>query len=128
MIYVVDTHALIWFLEGGRRLGEKARRILRDQSQRLIIPTIVLAEAKDLAGRGKTTLPFKEILEATADPRCTVYPLDLSVVRAMPGGLDIHDAIICGTAFACQETLGEEACLITRDEALVHAGFLRTVW
>jgi PIN domain nuclease of toxin-antitoxin system len=33
--YVVDTHALIWYLEGNTRLGEQARRILADASSHL---------------------------------------------------------------------------------------------
>jgi len=30
MYYVADTMALVWQLEGGRRLGQQARKILRD--------------------------------------------------------------------------------------------------
>jgi PIN domain nuclease of toxin-antitoxin system len=128
MIYAIDTHALIWFLEGSQKLGGQARRILRDQHQKLILPTIVLAEAKDLSNKGKTVLPFREILEAAADPRCMVYPLDLDVVRAMPSGLDIHDALICATVLVGQDVLREEVRLITRDEVLVQAGLVQTIW
>jgi PIN domain nuclease of toxin-antitoxin system len=28
MKYIVDTHALIWFLEGNSRLGENAKNVL----------------------------------------------------------------------------------------------------
>lgn len=128
MIYVVDTHGLIWFLEGSKKLGARARRILRDQSQKLVIPSIVLAEAKDLSQKGKTALPFQEILEAVADPRCTVFPLDLAVVRAMPEGLNIHDAIICSTAIVCQGVFKEQPRLITRDAELVGSGLVKTIW
>ncbi|MBI3942347.1 MAG: hypothetical protein HY326_04985 [Chloroflexi bacterium] len=37
--YVVDTYALVWFLDGDPRLGEKAREILRDESLPLVIPS-----------------------------------------------------------------------------------------
>jgi PIN domain nuclease of toxin-antitoxin system len=30
MKYVIDTHALIWFLEGNSRLGENAKNVLTD--------------------------------------------------------------------------------------------------
>ena len=128
MIYVIDTHALIWFLEGSKRLGGEARQILRDENQHLLIPSIVLAEAKDLATKGKIRLAFEAILEAITDPRCLVYPLDMAVVRAMPSNLDIHDAIICATALVYQKTMNEEAALITRDEALVKSKLVKTVW
>jgi PIN domain nuclease of toxin-antitoxin system len=44
--FVVDTHALIWHLEDSPKLGHAAARILRDRQSELIIPTIVLAEAR----------------------------------------------------------------------------------
>jgi len=128
MIYVVDTHALIWFLEGNKRLGAEARQILRDENQHLLIPSIVLAEAKDLAAKGKTRLTFEEVLEAMSDPRCLIYPLDIAVVRAMPHRLDIHDAIICATALVYHKTVHEEATLITRDEAIIKSKLVQTVW
>jgi len=30
MVYIVDTHALVWFLEGNKRLSETARALLSD--------------------------------------------------------------------------------------------------
>ncbi len=116
------------FLEGSKKLGIHARSILRDEQQRLLIPSIVLAEAKDLTTKEKTRLSFHEILDALNDLRCSVYPLDLPVIRAMPPQLDIHDAIICGTALVYQELLEEEACLITRDEELVRLKRVKTIW
>jgi len=128
MIHLLDTHALIWFLEGSKKLGPQALKILRDESQKLVIPSIVLAEAKDLASKGRTALPFKEILEAVTDPRCTIHPLDLAVIGAMPSGLEIHDAILCGTALVCRDSLKEEIQLITKDEAIINSGIVQTVW
>ncbi|MGF1674595.1 MAG: type II toxin-antitoxin system VapC family toxin [Rivularia sp. (in: cyanobacteria)] len=45
MKYVVDTHALIWFLEGNPRLGTNAKAILSHPDSRLIIPATTLSEA-----------------------------------------------------------------------------------
>ena len=47
--YLVDTHALVWFLDGDRRLSQDARALLRDESNPLVVPTIVLAEVKYLS-------------------------------------------------------------------------------
>jgi len=47
--YIVDTHALIWYLVDDPRLGEKAREILQSSGNRLIVPAIVLAEARHIA-------------------------------------------------------------------------------
>ena len=41
--YVVDTHALLWFLTGSSQLSDRAKSILEDANNQLIIPAIVLA-------------------------------------------------------------------------------------
>ena len=51
MRYVLDTHTLLWHLGGDPRLGPKADAILNDPTALLIIPVIVLAEAKHAADR-----------------------------------------------------------------------------
>jgi PIN domain nuclease of toxin-antitoxin system len=45
MKYVIDTHALIWFLEGNSRLGANAKAIISNPDSLLIIPATTLAEA-----------------------------------------------------------------------------------
>lgn len=51
--FVVDTHALVWFLARDARLSERARTVLQDPAVRLIIPAIVLAEIKYLGSKGR---------------------------------------------------------------------------
>ena len=49
MNYVVDTHVLIWYFIGSKRLKRSLRQALDDcrrRGGRLLIPTIVLAEAR----------------------------------------------------------------------------------
>ena len=57
MKYVLDTHALIWFLEGNPRLGKNAKTILSDPNSELVLPAIVLAEAAWIVERGRTSIP-----------------------------------------------------------------------
>jgi PIN domain nuclease of toxin-antitoxin system len=59
MKYVIDTHALIWFLEGNPRLGTNAKAIISHPDSRLIIPATTLAEAVWIVERGRTCIPFK---------------------------------------------------------------------
>jgi len=42
-IFVVDTHALVWFLSNDKRLSSKVGEILESPAVFLLIPTIVLA-------------------------------------------------------------------------------------
>ena len=129
MIYIVDTHALIWHLTNSPRLGNGARELLSDTAATFVIPTIVLAEARFLSMRGRVPLAWEEtISRLDADPRCVVYPLDRTVVDHLPPGLNIHDGIICATALVCKDALGEEVQVITRDERIIASGLVDTVW
>jgi PIN domain nuclease of toxin-antitoxin system len=124
--FIADTHALAWFVSRDRRLGAKARTVLRDPNVRLIIPAIVLAEIKYLAHKGRLTQTLDEVLRViNSDPRCTIYPIDLSVVNKAPLGLDIHDSLIVGTALVQREAI---TGILTRDEAITSSGLVPTTW
>ena len=124
--FIADTHALAWFVSRDRRLGAKARTVLRDPNVRLIIPAIVLAEIKYLAHKGRLTQTLDEVLRViNSDPRCTIYPIDLSVVSKAPLGLDIHDSLIVGTALVQREAI---TGILTRDEAITSSGLVPTTW
>lgn len=47
--YIVDTHALVWYLESSPRLGLAAKDILDDPASKLVFPMIALAEAVDIS-------------------------------------------------------------------------------
>lgn len=129
MRYVVDTHALAWYLTKDSRLGAEARRILVDASAQLIIPTIVLAETKYISERGRIAISFDEILRTIAsDARVTIFPLHVFVVAGMPNDLDIHDGLIVATAFSAQQLFAEEIAILTRDEMIATSGLLPVIW
>ena len=131
MILVVDTHALVWYVEDSPRLGSTARRLLLNPDARFTVPTIVLAEASSLEESGRTKVTWDDILSALeADPRFEVYPLTLDVLRRMPRGqgLEMHDAIVCATALLFADLLREDVEVITRDRQIVASGVVRTVW
>jgi len=124
--YVVDTHALAWYLDNDPRLGSQAEAILDNADIRLIIPSIILAEIKYLAHKGRRTQTLDEVLRViNSDPRCIIYPIDLSVVNKAPLGLDIHDSLIIGTALVQREIVSG---ILTRDEAIASSGLVPTLW
>ena len=124
--YVVDTHALAWFISRDRRLSRHARAILRDPSVRIIVPAIVLAEIKYLAHKGRIAQTLDDVLRAiNSDPRCTIYPVDLRVVLAASVDLDIHDSLIVGTALVQRDIVDG---ILTRDKVIVASGLVPTVW
>lgn len=77
MKYVIDTHTLVWFLEGNPRLGSKAKTILSNPESQLIIPATALAEAVWIVERGRTSISSATALlsAVNADTRIVVYPL-----------------------------------------------------
>ena len=82
MKYVIDTHALIWFLEGNSRLGANANAILSNPDSQLVIPATTLAEAVWIVERGRTSISSAKnlFLAVEADPRIVIYPLDKDVI------------------------------------------------
>lgn len=126
--HVLDTHALVWFLDGDNRLSDRSRALLRNESNPLVLPTIVLAEVKYLSYKRRFPVTIREVLHLIGSTdRCTIYPADLQVVEAMPTGLDIHDGLIVGTALVLQPVLGDVA-EITCDNAIIDSRLVPTVW
>lgn len=124
--YVVDTHALIWYLDDDPRLGAGAEAALDDANVRIIIPVIVMAEIKYSSYRGRFDRTMEEALQVIShDPRCTIYPIDLSVVNKAPLNLNIHDSLIVGTALVQREAVDG---VLTRDDAIISSGLVPTVW
>ena len=127
MIYIVDTHGLVWFLDQPERLGTSARSILTDPESALVVPTIVLAEIRYLAASRRITPTFDAVLRVILDdPRFDVFPLDGTVVELMPLSLNIHDAIVVSTALALADA--DDVTVVTRDREITESGVVRTIW
>ena len=129
MVYVVDTHSFVWFLEDNPRLGAQAKTILSDPSARLVIPTIVLAEIVFLYARKRIGVDVQSVLShVVRSVNCVIYPLDQTVVEFLPTELDIHDAIIVATAKVFRDVLGEEVRIITKNAQIAASGLIPIVW
>ncbi len=132
MKYILDTHALIWFLEGNSRLGANAKAILSEPTSALILPAIALAEAIWIVSRGKTSIPSVEALlnVVSRDTRVMIYPLDQAVIeQTVPLSTinEMHDRQIVSTALVIQAQ-GEQAALLTCDQNITAANLIAIVW
>jgi PIN domain nuclease of toxin-antitoxin system len=130
--YVVDTHALVWFLEGNPRLGANARAVLQDPVSRLYLPVIALAEACWVVERGRCTIPSVAALlaDVDADPRLAVVPLDRAILdRSHPLSAisEMHDRLIVATALQLAST-GSAIPLLTCDTNITASGLVPLVW
>lgn len=132
MKYVIDTHALIWFLEGNARLGETAKVILANSASELILPAIALAEAVWIVERCKTGVPSVRALlsVSSGDSRISVHALDKAVVEqsvALCTVNEMHDRQIVATTLVLQNR-GESVALLTCDQNITASGLVTIIW
>jgi PIN domain nuclease of toxin-antitoxin system len=55
--YILDTHALIWYLEGNPNLGRQAKATMSAADSEMVLPLIALAEAAYLIEKGRISIP-----------------------------------------------------------------------
>ncbi len=130
--YIVDTHALIWYLESNPRLGGAAKAVLDDLTSELVFPLIALAEAVDIVDKGRTKISGVPILlnRVLNDPRFELQPFDLATLqtslqaRAVP---EMHDRLIVAAGLLLQQQ-GESVAILTRDVSITNAALLPVIW
>lgn len=130
--YVLDTHALVWFLEGNPRLSVAARAVIADVASDLVLPLIALAEAAFIVERGRTSIPnVADLLRRVQqDQRIELYPRTVEVFRQSLTAASIpemHDRLIVGTALYLQ-TLGHVVEVLTRDGEIRGSGLVQVRW
>ena len=128
--HIVDTHALVWFLEKSSKLGKDARKALIDPDSIIVIPSIVLAEIRFLFAKEKVRASLDHVFNVIRDnPGCIIHPLDTDIVIIMPTTLEIHDAIITGTALFFENKFDpEDVVVITKDKEIIESRLVKTVW
>lgn len=129
MYIVTDTHPWVWFLTASPRLSQKAKSILSDPSNLIILPSIVMMEIKYLYQHKRITLSFEEALQQVeTSENILLHPLDISIVTIAPISLDIHDAIIVGTAIQTAGEFAQTVSLVTIDKAITDSKLVPVVW
>ena len=124
---VVDTHALVWFLEDSPQLSEMASRQFDEiEAGRAtgIVPTMVLAELLHLTESRKKTIDFQSALRVLHDVKLRLFPLEVRTLERAQQvkGLELHDRIIVATALL----LGGR--LLTRDQEIRESDYVDCIW
>lgn len=132
--YILDTHALVWYLEGNPRLGRQARMAMETVDSEMILPLIALAEVVYLIEKGRIgiTTVSDLLADVTNDSRIEIYPLTLEIFERSltPEGIQIpelHDRFIVSTGLYLQD-LGHTVAILTRDKSITDAGVLPVIW
>lgn len=132
-IYVADTHTILWYLSGNKRLSAKAKKIFKQAQMgrsQVIIPSITLVETIFLVQREKVDRDILNLLlRLSENPRESIYIYSLhkAVVLTLgdfgPAAVpELADRIIAATA----RYLG--APLLTRDNVIQSSSLVETIW
>ena len=126
-LYVVDTHVLIWYFTGSKRLTPALRQKINDirnRNGRLLVPTIVLAEALAIAEKGKAEFDFTEMQRIIREePEFEVIsfsPEIFQTVVQVHNVPELHDRIIVATA----RFYG--AGILTKDREILESGEVKS--
>ena len=129
--YILDTHVLVWFLEGSSKLSATCRNILLTADVNLFVPAMAILEAIDLVRKRRTTLDlssFEAVL--AAEKRIQVVPIDQSIemmTARFPDLADIHDRCIVGVT-ASLIGCGKSVILLTADKDITLSKLVPTLW
>jgi PIN domain nuclease of toxin-antitoxin system len=128
-LYVVDTHALIWYLLGDKKLSKHVQVLFQAAERgetRLVLPAIVLAELYFANEKREWFPDFKSVYRDILSkgffkflPFDHQHVLDFDRDAGVP---EMHDRIITGVA----RRLG--APLITSDPLIQSTGTVKTEW
>lgn len=130
--YIIDTHALLWFLTSDARLGAAAKSVLLNPASVLVLPMIALAEAMFIVEKGKVKIASVGDLmsDVTNDARITIEPLTFDILQtssrlsAIP---EMHDRYIVATGLYLQ-SLGDAVQILTKDNEIVVSKLIPVVW
>lgn len=131
-VYVVDTHALVWFIKGDSQLGLAALLAMLSERAQIVVPTFVLQEISQKFGpnmRGPKDMhipptPVLRLLGKCANVRmldrgAVVLAKEFQLKRDRRlNGVPASDTAIAAAALVVREYYDGEVCLITADGSL----------
>ena len=127
--FLVDTHALWWYLHSPDRLSPAASAVFRlaeTGNADIVVPAIVVAEFHFLSVKlGRTLAPtaLLDTLERVAGIRMSeLGRAQMERVADFPEIPDIHDRLIAA------ESAAFDMPLVTKDAILSASAQIQTVW
>ena len=128
--YLLDTHVLVWWLEGGR-LHQRQRDIVEAASptQPLLVSAITLWEISVPVelGRIQLALPLRDWLEgAVAPPLVRLCPITPAVAAAVAELPVVFHRDPANRLIVCTSLL-ERATLLTQDQRIINSKLVQTL-
>jgi len=132
--FVLDTHALVWYLEGNKRLSRKARNTMEALENELVLPILAPAEAVLMIERGRSSISsVSEFMgDVYAESRIEIYPLTLEIFqrslnRDASKIPELHDRLIVSTGLYLRDT-DHTVSILTADTAITDADVIQIHW
>lgn len=128
LTYLLDTHALLWWLYDDRRLSKRARALLRDPQQRIIVSSASAWEiaTKHRLGRLDAAAPLVNDFSGYVS-KAGFSELAIRSEHAIAAGAwQVHHRDPFDRMLAAQSRI-EQVRLITRDAAFEEFG-VETLW
>jgi len=124
VIIIVDTHALIWYIEDSARLGKKAKAHLESAQSRLMVSVIVLGEYLFYLKKRKMEPLYDQVFATLQDDRrFQIIETTSAHVRAIPEGLEMHDGLIAAVMLDYPGSI-----MLSQDHLLKAWGKDKIVW
>lgn len=127
-LYVIDTHALFWYLINSSKLSGAGRQVFQRAFRgevTLILSPIVLLELYGLARKVSAPFDFAAELALFEQSPFRIEPIttgDLYVLDRLKVIPELHDRLIAATAFRLN------APLLTRDPLISACPEVTCVW
>ena len=120
MKYLIDTHMLIWWQQDAAELSAKARAIMLDEGNTIVVSSITLWEIAINVALGKLDTDFNEVLRAIDDDGFALLsftPTHATHVRSLPAvHRDPFDRALIAQALA------EQMQFLTHDDLVSSYG------
>lgn len=127
-LFLLDTHALLWFLNGDERISPKARKLISDPKNRCFISIASLWEMAIKIKIGKLDLAFdlKGLAAHLDNNNIEILPIAFEHILETMGLEDHHrdpfDRIIISQAKF------ERLTIISRDENFPKYAHIKLIW
>jgi PIN domain nuclease of toxin-antitoxin system len=130
--HIIDTHSLIWYVEGNPKLGKDAKAVFDDKNVGLVLPVIALAEAFDVVQKQRTSIPDVTTLfnRISGDPRFEIESLTADILLEAQNALNVpemHDRLITATALKLEKQ-GFKVAVLTKDPDIIASKLVEIIW
>lgn len=129
LIYIADTHSLIWYLTDSPNLSSVAKEVFKEIEEgkaKLLIPAIVIAEIIYIIESAKINADLNNLIQNIQEAEnFEISPLGLKQLLCFKEQTripEMHDRLI-----VC-EALINKAKIITKDRMIKDSGIVKVVW